>query len=297
MTSKESLTIWPCPAKLNLFLHFVGQREDGYHLLQSVFQIVDFGDNLAVTPNAQDEVTFECNVAELTGQNNLVVKAAKELQAQAKLKNPDFALGANLQLVKKLPAGGGIGGGSSDCATTLVALNYLWNLNFSTEQLADIGLKLGADVPIFIHGNTAFVEGIGEKITPLEVPEAWYLVVYPECHVSTAKIFSNPLLTRNSKAITIRDLNALELPFKGNNSMQTLVCNDYPAVDSALSWLKNESPSARMSGSGSCLFAAFDNEQEVRKIASRCEWPHFVARGTNKSPLQQKLLQLMQDAK
>ncbi len=287
---------WPCPAKLNLFLHFIGQRADGYHELQSVFQLLDFGDTLSVTPNQSNKISFECNKSELNGHDNLVVKAAKALQSYAKNKNSTFNCGAHLYLEKKLPAGGGIGGGSSDCATALIALNYHWSLNLSIDELATIGLSLGADVPIFIHGKTAFVEGIGEKISPIKTPECWYLVVFPNCHVSTAKIFSNSMLTRNSKAITIRDLNALELPFSGKNSMQTIVCNDYPAVDLALNWLKSVNLSARMTGSGSCLFAPFDNEQEVRKIASRCEWPHFVARGTNQSPLHLKLSQLMQDA-
>ncbi|MCW9017315.1 MAG: 4-(cytidine 5'-diphospho)-2-C-methyl-D-erythritol kinase, partial [Kangiellaceae bacterium] len=195
------------------------------------------------------------------------------------------------------PAGGGIGGGSSDCATALVALNYLWKLGLSVDELSDIGLSLGADVPIFVRGQTAFVEGIGEIITPFEMPEIWYLVVHPDSHVATPKIFSNPLLTRNSKAITIRDLNALELPFQGNNSMQEIVCDDYPEVKLALDWLKQHNPYARMTGSGSCLFAPFDKEQDLRKIASRCEWPHFVAKGVNISPLQHKLSQLKRDAK
>ncbi|WP_196140612.1 4-(cytidine 5'-diphospho)-2-C-methyl-D-erythritol kinase [Aliikangiella sp. G2MR2-5] len=295
-SKNEQSSYWPCPAKLNLFLHFTGQRSDGYHELQSVFQLLDFGDQLKVNPRTDGKITFDCNIEELKGDDNLVVQAAKKLQSiisQNYSKGKMTLPGADLYLEKRLPAGGGIGGGSSDCATALVALNHIWQLELNLDTLAEIGLSLGADVPIFVRGRTAFVEGIGEKITPFEMPEIWYLVVYPGCHVTTSKIFSNPLLTRNSKAITIRDLNALELPFKGKNSMQTLVCSDYPAVKSALDWLNQFSNHARMTGSGSCLFLAFDKEQEMRKIASRCEWSHFVAKGVNISPLHKRLLELI----
>lgn len=280
---------WPSPCKLNLFLHFVGQRDNGYHNLQSVFQLLDYGDEIDISVNDSGRILFDCNNKELANENNLVVAAAIQLQELARRKTNRHNLGAKIYLHKKLPFGGGVGGGSSNCATTLLALNEQWQLNLNINELAKIGLSLGADVPIFIHGHTAFVEGIGEIITPVNMPEAWYLVVQPACHISTAKIFSNPLLTRNSKAIKIRDLNALALPFEGTNSMQTLVCNDYPEVKEVLDWLKQFSPHARMTGSGSCLFVPFDNEREVRRIATRCEWAHFVARGVNKSPLHIKL--------
>ncbi|TQV76471.1 4-(cytidine 5'-diphospho)-2-C-methyl-D-erythritol kinase [Aliikangiella marina] len=291
---KHSKILWPSPCKLNLFLHFIGQRDDGYHRLQSLFQLIDFGDDILIETNDSQEIEFHCDVAELSNTDNLIVKAAEALKAYvAQATNqatPNKApMGASIRLTKRLPFGGGVGGGSSNCATTLVALNHQWQLGLSLDQLAQIGLKLGADVPIFVRGQTAFVEGIGEIITPTEMPEIWYLVVQPECHVSTAKIFSNPLLTRNSKAITIRDLNALGLPFKGRNTMQDIVCRDYPAVAEVLKWLVQFSSNARMTGSGSCLFIPFDNEQEVRKIATRCSWPHFVAKGVNQSPLHRKL--------
>jgi len=287
--SEESKIIWPSPCKLNLFLHFIGQREDGYHLLQSLFQLLEYGDDIFVETNQSGKIQFECDIAELQGDDNLIVKAAYQLQTYAIKHLNRNNLGANIKLNKRLPFGGGVGGGSSNCATTLVALNHQWELGLSIEKLAQIGVTLGADVPIFVRGQTAFVEGIGEIITPVDMPPIWYLVVQPECHVSTAKIFSNPLLTRNSKAITIRDLNALELPFKGHNTMQDIVCRDYPAVAEVLDWLSQYSPAARMTGSGSCLFIPFDNELEVRKIATRCKWPHFVAKGVNQSPLHRKL--------
>ncbi len=282
---------WPCPAKLNLFLSITGRREDGYHNLQSVFQLLDYGDTLDIKVDFSGQIIFDCNISELNQNDNLVVQAAKKLQLIAIQQETDIPPGAKLYLTKRLPAGGGIGGGSSDCATTLVALNHLWKLKLTPDQLAEIGLSLGADIPVFVKGYSAFVEGIGEILTPFKLPELWYLVIHPEVHVSTPKIFSNPLLTRNSKAITIRDLNAMELPFKGNNCMQTIVCNEYPEVRSALEWLKSQCSNARMTGSGSCLFATFDNEQKMRRIATRCDWPHFMAKGMNLSPLISKLKQ------
>ncbi|WP_444994732.1 4-(cytidine 5'-diphospho)-2-C-methyl-D-erythritol kinase [Aliikangiella sp. IMCC44359] len=276
---------WPSPAKLNLFLHIISQREDGYHNLQSVFQLLDYGDSLEVAVKQNDQIQFTCDKPELSNNDNLVVTAAIKLKQFAETQLNHTQLGAKIHLQKKLPAGGGLGGGSSNCATTLIALNHQWQLGLSLQQLADIGLSLGADVPIFVMGNTAFVEGIGEVLTPISLPETWYLVIQPPCHISTAKIFSNSLLTRNSKAIKIRDLNALELPYQGLNTMQTIACEQHPEVKQAIDWLKQFNQSARMTGSGSCVFAAFDNEQEMRKIATRCEWSHFVAKGVNQSPV------------
>ncbi|MET1254814.1 4-(cytidine 5'-diphospho)-2-C-methyl-D-erythritol kinase [Aliikangiella maris] len=285
---------WASPAKLNLFLQVIGRRTDGYHLLQSIFQLLEFGDELEIHPNESGQIELACNISQLATADNLVVRAANALkqtalaqnafnqpQAQARIKN----LGASIKLYKNLPAGGGLGGGSSNCATTLLALNHLWKLNLDYSLLAKTGLSLGADVPFFVHGQNAFVEGIGEKLTTISLPECWYLVIQPGCHIATAKIFSNPLLTRNSKAIRIRDLNALELPYQGVNTLQAVACQAHPEVQQAVDWLKQFSPSARMTGSGSCVFAAFDNEQEVRKIAAQCEWSHFVTKGINLSPV------------
>jgi len=284
--TEQETSSWPCPAKLNLFLHFVGQRPDGYHLLQSYFQLLDFGDELQITPTDDELITFSCDMSELNGSNNLVVEAARLLQQQTQ-----STKGAKLHLIKRLPVGGGVGGGSSDCATTLVALNHLWQTKLSVQQLAELGLSLGADVPIFVRGHSAFVEGIGEKITPHPMPEAYFLVVQPKCSIATSEIFSNPLLTRNSKAITIRDLKSLGLPFDGFNTMQSLVVDNNQEVRIALDWLKNHSSHARMTGSGSSLFSVFDNRQEASRIAALCDpsWLTFVARGVNQSRLQQNL--------
>ncbi len=298
-TAKDLKTTWPCPAKINLFLHIIGQRPDGYHNLQSIFQLLDYSDQLTIetleqttdkqTTGEQDTIHFDCNLKELVSPDNLVIKAAKRLQQEAKKQGHKKILGAKLFLEKKLPIGGGLGGGSSNAATTLVALNYLWKLNLSLDSLIKIGLSLGADVPIFILGKTAFVEGIGEKLTPLPITPKWYLVLQPHIHVSTIEIFNHPLLTRNSKTITIRDLEQLALPAEGKNDMQTIVCDVYPKVKQALNWLKQLSPNARMTGSGSCLFAVFDKYDEASKIAALCEWPCFIAKGIDSSPIHTKI--------
>jgi len=291
MSSQSSIPFaknshWPCPAKLNLFLQIIGQRSDGYHLLQSYFQLLDIGDELSIIPTEQAQINFSCSNPALQNDDNLVVKAAKLLQAKS-----NTCYGANLHLVKKLPIGGGVGGGSSDCATCLVALNKLWQCGFSLKQLAQLGESLGADVPFFIYGQSGFVEGIGEKITPYPIASAYFLVIQPPCSIATSEIFSNPLLTRNSKAITIRDLKSLSLPFDGFNTLQSLVVDSYPLVKDALEWLGSRSSSARMTGSGSSLFSVFDNQQEASKIAAQCDpsWQVFVARGVNLSGLHREL--------
>jgi len=280
------ITSWSCPAKLNLFLHFIGQRSDGYHLLQSYFQLLDFGDELQIALTQDQQISFSCDKTDLNTADNLVIKAARLLQETSQTRQ-----GAKLHLIKKLPVGGGVGGGSSDCATTLVALNHLWKTGLSVEDLAILGNSLGADVPVFVHGQSAFVEGTGEIITPYSLPQAYFLVIQPDCHISTSEIFSNPLLTRNSKAITIRDLKALGLPFSGLNTMQPLVVEANKEVRDALDWLKSHSSTARMTGSGSSLFSVFDNLEEASKIAALCDpsWLTFVARGTNQSELHKNL--------
>ena len=283
VTDKAHITHWPCPAKLNLFLHFIGQRDDGYHLLQSYFQLLDFGDELQISTNTDGEIHFSCDLKQLETSDNLVIKAAHLLQQNIQHKGISF--GAHLHLVKRLPIGGGVGGGSSDCATTLLALNHLWNTNLSIDELADLGESLGADVPFFVRGHSAFVEGVGEQITAYPIDRAYFLVVQPNCSISTREIFSNPLLTTNTKAITIRDLKSMGLPFEGLNTMQPLVVKENPLVGEALKWLKSHSNNARMTGSGSCLFAVFDNLEDASKIAALCDpsWLTFVARGIEKS--------------
>lgn len=192
------MTTWPAPAKLNLFLHITGQREDGYHLLQTAFQFIDRCDQLEFELNDSGEVTLLTPIEGVNDKDNLIVRAAKLLMQQAGIQQ-----GVAISLQKILPMGGGLGGGSSNAATTLVALNYLWDAGLSIQQLAQLGLQLGADVPVFIHGTAAWAEGVGEEITPISVDEPWFVVIVPDCHVSTAEIFSSSELTRDCKMITV----------------------------------------------------------------------------------------------
>lgn len=289
MLSDNSPLLWPCPAKINLFLHIIGQRADGYHNIQSVFQLLDYGDQLQIELTSDNKIEFDCNQKPLANRHNLVAKAANLLLAYATQHNPQTCYGARIYLYKHLPAGAGLGGGSSDCASCLLALNHLWRLGLDDKQLSEIGLSLGADVPFFISGRNAFVEGIGEKLTAINLPECWYLLVNPAVHVATAQIFTSPLLTRNSKAITIRDLDSAGLPDNFANDMQRVVCEKYPLVKQALDWLVQFEPNARMTGSGSSLFATFTSQHQARQIADQCDWSCFIAKGVNLSPLQQKL--------
>ncbi len=289
MNEQPKTLRWPAPAKLNLMLHIVGKNAQNYHLLQTVFQILDFGDEIEFEVNQSNQISLSCNLNELETKDNLIVRAAEKLKPFA---GP--SAGVNIRLHKYLPMGGGIGGGSSDCATTLLALNHYWQCQLSLDQLANIGLELGADVPVFVKGQTAWAEGIGERLTPYQLPELWYLVVHPECFVSTAKIFSHEALTRDCEISTIRDFLARGGPKQGANVMEAIVFELYPKVKAVRDWLAQFNPYARMTGSGSCVFAPFDNEREAHIIASRCEWPHFVARGVNTSPTHQLLEQLKQ---
>ncbi len=279
VVSSSQLTL-PAPAKLNLMLHIVGQDARGYHLLQTMFQLLDYGDQITFQLTDEPSVRLTCNQSELETADNLIVRAAEQLKPHAQISS-----GVQIHLNKTLPMGGGIGGGSSDCATTLLALNHLWQCNLTIAQLATIGLQLGADVPLFVEGKTAWAEGVGERLTAHKMPELWYLVVHPECFVSTQKIFSNKALTRDCEISKIRDFLAQGGPKRGTNVMEPVVFDLYPEVKKVRDWLLQFNPYARMTGSGSCLFAPFDNEREARKIASRCEWPHFVAQGVNTSPL------------
>ncbi len=270
--------LWPAPAKLNLFLHITGRRDDGYHLLQTAFQFVDYGDQL------QFEITDDAcitRISELDGvasDDDLVVKAAKLLQ-----KYTHSPLGCHIQLDKRLPMGGGLGGGSSNAATTLVALNKLWQTQLTQQELAQLGLQLGADVPIFIFGQSAWAEGIGEKLTPITVPEPWYLIIAPPVHVETGKIFSASQLTRDQHPIRIRDLWDGE---RVTNVCEPVVTALYPEVGEALKWL-SQFRKARMTGTGACIFAAFDTQSAADEVASQApaKWRLIVTRGRNKSPL------------
>ena len=268
---------WPAPAKLNLFLHVTGRRADGYHDLQTVFQLLDWGDDIGI------EITDDVRVERIEGPagispaDDLAVRAARALQAATSVRH-----GARIRVRKRIPLGGGLGGGSSDAATTLLVLNRLWGTALKPAELAALGLGLGSDVPIFVHGSSAWAEGRGEELTPLELPPAWYLVVWPGVAVATAGIFQAPELTRNSPLITIRALS----PGQTRNDCEPLVRSRYPPVAAALDWLGART-SARLSGTGSCVFASFASAAEAERVAARVpdEWRAYVARGVNQSPL------------
>ncbi|EIJ69450.1 4-(cytidine 5'-diphospho)-2-C-methyl-D-erythritol kinase [Pasteurella bettyae] len=276
---------FPCPAKLNLFLYINGRRADGYHELQTLFQFLDYGDWLTIkVRHNDDQILLTPTIPNLKIQDNLIYRAARLLQQKTKCK-----LGAEMHLDKVLPIGGGVGGGSSNAATTLLALNYLWKTNLTIEELAELGLQLGADVPIFIHGKASFAEGVGEKITYCEVPEKWYLVIKPNVSISTAKVFSAPELTRDTPKKSLQQL--LQQEYK--NDCERIVRKQYPEVEQLLNWLVQYSPS-RLTGSGACVFAEFENEQAAQAVLNlkAKEFSGFVAKGLNVSPLHQMLKQL-----
>ncbi len=276
---------WPAPAKINLFLHITGRRDDGYHLLQTAFQFLDYSDELTFELRDDGEVNRQVDVPGVPADQDLMVQAARRLQQQS-----GTSQGVDIRIDKRLPMGGGLGGGSSDAATTLVALNHLWRLDFPVARLAEIGLALGADVPVFVHGRAAWAEGVGEHLTPLQLPQPWFLVVIPPCHVSTAEIFSDSQLTRDSQSIKIPAF----LAGQGGNVCEPVVRKRFPEVDKALNWLANFS-SARMSGTGACVFAPFESEVEAHRVMVQMpsEWQGFVAKGLNQSPL---LARLAKDA-
>jgi len=267
---------WPAPAKLNLFLHVTGRRPDGYHELQTVFQLLDFGDELAFTPRTDGRVLLRSPLPGVAPDDDLTVRAARLLQRAAGCQR-----GVEIALTKRLPLGGGLGGGSSDAATTLVALNRLWGLGLDTAALAALGRELGADVPVFVHGQSAWAEGVGERLTPLSLPPRWYLVLVPECHVATASIFKAPELTRDSLPIKMPDF----LAGRTRNDCEPVVVGRHPEVAEALAALGGR---GRMSGTGACVFAAFDDAASARN-ALPAGWRGFVARGVDRSPLLARL--------
>ena len=272
---------WPAPAKLNLFLHIVGRRQDNYHLLQTVFQFITFNDLLDFSIRKDDTITCTSNCNSI--KNNLIIRAAKILQSTT-----DCGFGANINIKKRIYIGAGLGGGSSDAATTLIALNHLWQLGLPTDQLEKIGLSLGADVPVFIRGQAAWVEGIGEKITPINPVEKYYLVIWPRCHIPTAKIFNSKDLTRNTPIITINNF----FTNGGHNDCESIVRKLYPQVAASLDWL-NQFGNASITGTGACIYAGFDSEREAKSIYDKLpkSWFGFVARGLNHSPLVDRLAQ------
>ncbi len=266
------------PAKLNLFLHITGRRADGYHNLQTLFQLLNYGDTLSFTPNTDSRISLQPELPGVAFEQNLIIKAVRAL-APFKPVNA----GVDIQLEKRLPMGGGIGGGSSNAATTLVALNHLWNCNLSKAQLQSIGLTLGADVPVFINAQTAWAEGVGEQLLPVKTPAKWFLVVQPDCHVSTAEIFSNKDLTRDTSAIKV----AAFLERGGKNDCEALVKSLYPPVNEAVTWLQKFDRNAKMTGTGACVFASFESVEEAQQVQAQLpkHLPGFVAQGVNQSPL------------
>ncbi len=267
----------PCPAKLNLFLHILGRRSDGYHQLQTLFQLLDYGDELQVSATNDGTIFLENPLPGVADDDNLIIKAARLLK-----EHTGCSLGARLALLKRLPMGGGIGGGSSDAASTLLGLNHLWGLNLSLEELAALGRRLGADVPVFVQGRSAWAEGIGEELTPVELPERWFVVLAPKAHVSTAEIFNHKRLTRDSAPITMRAF----LEEGGRNDCQPLVEELFPDVKDAVGWLKQCS-AAQLTGTGGCVFASFASQEQAERVM--LERPGqlngFWAKGVNESPL------------
>ena len=275
-----SITL-PSPAKLNLFLHILDRREDGYHNLQTLFQIIDYGDKLSFSVNKQPEINLISSIENVAPQDNLVFKAARAIQQATNCR-----WGCDIQLDKKIPIGAGLGGGSSNAATALVGLNSLWQCDLSLDQLAEIGCELGADVPVFVKGFSAFAEGIGDKLTPISLDEFWYLVVTPKIKVSTEQIFCHSELTRNAQAIKIRALSE-ELY---RNDCQSVVETLYPQVKQVLDWLQRYG-NPLMTGTGASVYCRFDSEQEAKQAQKTVptSWNSFVAKGVNQSPLHQQL--------
>ncbi|MFB1036795.1 MAG: 4-(cytidine 5'-diphospho)-2-C-methyl-D-erythritol kinase [Sinobacterium sp.] len=281
--NKPPLIWWPSPAKLNLFLHINGRYNNGYHQLQSLFQILDYGDELAFDVNLSNKITLADPIAGVADDDNLIIKAARLLKQS--LPNTE-SFGCNIHLKKNLPMGGGIGGGSSNAATTLLVLNKLWGCHLSQTKLATLGLTLGADVPIFIQGKTAFAEGVGEKLEQVCLPKKAYLVLFPGSHVSTAEIFSLPNLPRNTAKINFCDYSFANT----HNDCQELVCEHEPNVAKALHWLLEYAPS-RMTGTGSCVFAMFEHRQEALNVQALLPpgSSSFVANGVNTSFLHSQI--------
>lgn len=279
----------PSPAKINLCLHITGRRPDGYHNLQTLFQLLDFGDEITLQRTHSGTITVETDLAGVHQEDNLVYKAAILLRQKAiEDRKPETSdLGATIAIDKLLPMGGGLGGGSSNAATTLVGLNKLWNLNYDLEALAKLGLSLGADVPVFVRGQTAWGEGIGESLQPIDLEEKWYLVVTPPCSISTVEIFTNKSLTRDTPIITV----AAFLEQGGHNDCQAVVEKLYPEVRNALEWLSQYSP-ARMTGTGASIFASFPDAESAQNALDNApkNLRGFVAKGVNQSPLNRALL-------
>ncbi|EBE1950146.1 4-(cytidine 5'-diphospho)-2-C-methyl-D-erythritol kinase [Salmonella enterica subsp. enterica serovar Jukestown] len=282
------MTHWPSPAKLNLFLYITGQRADGYHTLQTLFQFLDYGDTLHIEPRRDGEIHLLTPVNGVENEDNLIVRAARLLmKAASESGRLPAGSGADISIEKRLPMGGGLGGGSSNAATVLVALNHLWQCGLSIDELATLGLTLGADVPVFVRGHAAFAEGVGEILTPVNPPEKWYLVAHPGVSIPTPVIFKDPQLPRNTPKRSIDTLLKCEF----SNDCEVIARKRFREVDAALSWLLEYAPS-RLTGTGACVFAEFDTEPCARQVLEQApEWLNaFVAKGVNLSPLHRELL-------
>ncbi len=275
---------WPAPAKLNLMLRIVGRRPDGYHLLQTVFQFLDHSDWLWFAPRDDGVIEREGEIAGVSPDADLTVRAARLLQQVAGTHQ-----GATIQIIKNLPMGGGLGGGSSDAATALVALNHAWRTGLSFAELAKLGLQLGADVPVFVHGQAAWAEGVGEQLTPITLEEPWFVVLKPACHVATGAVFNDPELTKNSPLSTITDF----VKGAGGNDCEAVVYRRYPEVAAAAAWLAQHG-AARLTGTGACVFAAFPDADHAQRVLAQLPtgWVGFMARGCNRSPLQERLARI-----
>lgn len=276
----NGFTTWLAPAKLNLFLHITGRRADGYHELQTIFQFIELFDEIAIRPTLDGVISRVGKNQDVPEADDLMVRAAHLLQQSQKTH-----FGAEISINKRIPMGGGLGGGSSNAATVLMALNQLWTLNLPKSELQSLGLTLGADIPVFIGGHAAWAEGVGEKLTGIDPKELWYLVINPRCHVPTEKIFTHPELTRDCRAMRIRASLSKDM----RNVCQPVVCKLYPEIDECIRWLEQFS-TVRLSGTGGCVFTSFTDQRAadaaLRQVPAK--WQGFVAKGINLHPFYQR---------
>lgn len=282
----QTLENCPAPAKLNLFLHVTGRRADGYHLLQTLFQLIDVGDTLHFDVRDDGVIHRSTDVKGVPEDSDLIVRAARLLQSAAGMTDARNTLGANIAIDKRLPMGGGLGGGSSDAATTLIALNHLWEIGLTRVELMALGLQLGADVPFFIFGRNAFAEGVGEALTAVTTPsDRWFVVIEPGVSVPTAAIFGSPELTRNTKPVKIADFSATQFGF-GKNDLQVVAAKLFPPVAEAIDWLAKFG-NARMTGSGACVFCSFEHEREADEVLDQASfrWKAWKAKAISEHPL------------
>ncbi len=274
----------PAPAKLNLFLHVIGRRPDGYHLLQSVFTLIDFADRLRFRVRGDGLVRRVSDLPGVPADEDLVVRAARALQAAT-----GTSFGVDIEVDKRIPMGGGLGGGSSDAATVLMVLARLWSIRLDAEALVRLGATIGADIPFFVFGRPAWVEGVGERLTAIEIPRRWYVVLAPPIQVPTRLVFDAPELTRNTEALKMEDFSAQPRGIHFHNDLEAVVTSRYPAVREYLEWLGRHG-TARMTGSGGCVFAEFESRESARRVidALPAEMKGFIARGLEKHPLREQ---------